>query len=170
MKFKSCACLFCILGILEDATATYWCRIGVITIAFTKIPNPFSVTKSRLWGKSLWTKCKERRLREWRVKREGTERWVSFLQTTWEKKTRPSSVWWSDSWGMFGCYSNTLSAVAKIEQPEEKKCSLPLKEDQELLWMERQEILVYYHTTPCCFTWQPFVQPWQRHKSFCSGL
>lgn len=41
---------------------------------------------------------------------------VSFLWTTWEQKTRPSSARWSDSWGMFGCTSNTLSVVAKIEQ------------------------------------------------------
>lgn len=57
--------------------------------------------------------------RKWEESDEESDLWAS-CKTTRETKTRPSSARRSDSWGMFGCISNTLSAVTKIEQPSEK--------------------------------------------------
>lgn len=85
---------------------------------------------------------------------------VSFLRTTWEQKTRPSSVHRCDSWGMFGCTSNTLSVVAKIEQPS--KAPRPTAEKRIKSFHERRA------KKRCCCS--AYAASFLYLALFCSGV
>lgn len=67
------------------------------------------------------------------------------MSATWEQKTRPSSRQRSDSEGMFGCTSNTLSVVAKIEQPS--KAPEPAAEKRIKSFCERRAKKCSCYTT-----------------------
>lgn len=92
--------------------------------------------------------------------REERRACVSFLRTTGEQKTRPSSVRRCDSWGMFGCTSNTLSVVAKIEQPS--KAPRPTAEKRIKSFHERSA------KKRCCCS--AYAASFLYLALFCSGV
>ncbi len=136
-----------------------WNRKTPFSGHFTPLrKNPETKSKKRMKSLEEWSQHKREQgedRRQGEEQEEGREKerrgerqaCVSFLRTTWEQKTRPSSVWWSDSWGMFGCTSNTLSVVAKIEQAS--KAPQPTAEKRIKSFHEGSAKKCFCYTTHC---------------------